>query len=329
MYSISRVRDKKNCPQIQALISDLPEKPYCTDEKGVTYIRSKPYAIVKAYVQPNTPYKTRWLVFDLDHTDAIHSWYDADVPPPQIIIVNPKNGHAHYCYKLTYPVAKQGVFNPDTVRYLDNVQKALCLALSADANFHGNLIKNPAHAQWDTYITGSAPSYTLGELAEYLDLSALTTDPKTTATVANDDSYGRNCNLFDYVRVAAYPIANGFSFDGLFRVLMGIAQAYNDGFTHPLPYNEVKHTVTSIAKFCTSDRFGGGFSRDYSEEQRQRAIIANTKSQACNKGGKARSDQYNDKRVMAQEMELKGYPKAKIARELGVDRRTVGRWLKC
>jgi transposase len=45
------------------------------------------------------------------------------------------------------------------------------------------------------------------------------------------------------------------------------------------------------------------------------------------KGGAVRSAQYTDKRQQAQKLKAEGINNTQIAKQLGVDRKTVRRWL--
>lgn len=107
------------------------KKPYCTHQKGICYIRSKQQAIAHAYIQPNHPSTIKWLVFDLDDEQSLLAFYDKDCPRPQMIIRNPANGHAHYCYsyKLSIPVGMVGKSSEKAIRYLEAVYKALSFIL--------------------------------------------------------------------------------------------------------------------------------------------------------------------------------------------------------
>ena len=57
------------------------------------------------------------------------------------------------------------------IEYLRAVYNALSRALGADFSFGGNLIKNPTHSKHDTFLTGAKSSYSLDELAQFLDLT--------------------------------------------------------------------------------------------------------------------------------------------------------------
>lgn len=273
MYLLQQVQDFENCEQIQALFSDLPKRPYCTNAKGFCHIRTKSQAIKHAYIQPNTPFKVKWLVFDVDDPNALFAFHDNDTPRPQLIIKNPTNGYAHYCYKLAFPIALMGETNEKAVKYLDTVYNALKRKLGADLGYSGNLIKNPTHPNWRTYITGAKKSYTLDELAEYLELDILKT-PK----VANDDYFGRNCSVFHATRVQAYPIAHKHDYKGLYSEILIIATTENAKFDEPLYPNELKHIAKSITRYCKSPKFVAYSSAWFSRLQAHRGRQGGKKS---------------------------------------------------
>ena len=77
MENLQRVDTRKwqQYPVLQALYDDLPAKPYCTPVKGVCYVNPKELAIQEHYIQPNHPAVTRWLCFDIDHPDALFTYY--------------------------------------------------------------------------------------------------------------------------------------------------------------------------------------------------------------------------------------------------------------
>lgn len=232
--------------------SDLPKNPYCTDEKGTCYPRHKPTAIKHAYIQPNHPAVIKWLVFDIDTPNALFAYHDNHLPRPQFIVRNPKNGHAHYCYRLTTEVGTWGKSSVKAIEYLRAVYNALATALGADKGYSGNLIKNPYSSQHETYLTGAKPSYTLAELAEYLDLS---TPSPSEPQADNDDFFSRNCTLFNQVRVRAYRIADYYDEQKLYRELLVLLEKNNLAFDKGLHYNELQHIARSITRYCKSPRF--------------------------------------------------------------------------
>lgn len=315
MYQLQKISDFENCEQIQALFSDLPSKPYCTNAKGFCYIRTKSQAIKHAYIQPNSPFKVKWLVFDVDDPNALFAFHDNDTPRPQLIIKNPSNGHAHYCFKLAFPIALMGETNQKAVKYLDSVYNALKRKLGADMGYSGNLIKNPTHSDWQTYTAGAnTQGYTLDELAEYLELNKPTTAPK----VANDDYFGRNCAVFHATRHQAYAIAHKHDYNTLLRAVLAIATAENAKFDSPMFPNEVHHIAKSITMYCKSARFTAISDQWFSRLQAHRGKM----------GGKAKGIAYEPKAEQARKLRQQGLSIRKIAEQMKVSKTSVQKWVQ-
>ena len=253
MYFLQKINpsDWQQIPTLSNFYDDLAKKPYCTNEKGTCCPRIKSHAIKQAYIQPNHPQLIKWLVFDIDNENALFSYHDNSLPRPQIIIRNPENGHAHYCYRLTFPVPMWKNANFKPIEYLGAVYKALNKVLGADPSYNGNLIKNPANTRHQTYLTGAAPSYSLEELAEFLDLNAINAD----LVPQNEDYFGRNCSVFHRTRAQAYKIADQHSEADLLKKVLAIAQEENAKFDSVLLPNEVNHIARSITRYCKSARF--------------------------------------------------------------------------
>lgn len=276
MENIKRV-DTQNWQQysvLQALYDDLPSKPYCSPVKGVCYVNPKNFAIEEHYIQPNHPAVTRWLCFDIDRPNALFSHYDTNSPVPNLIIVNPENGHAHVCYRLREPVGLTGDSRIEPINYMRAVYYALRRSLGADVGYVGNLIKCPfARDMWHVYISG-IKDYNLKDLDDMLDLELVP------IINSNDDIFGRNIALFDHVRHKAYAIAREHSSKSLLLELIDIAMEYNNAaFETPLFENEVYTTCKSIVRFCKSARFNNGnVSKAHREIQRIRGKKGGTKS---------------------------------------------------
>ncbi|WLP95928.1 replication initiation protein [Psychrobacter sp. M13] len=289
MYNLQKVNPEnwQNIPILRQFFDDLPTNPYCTNEKGFTYIRSKNQAIQHRYIQPNHPSICKWLVFDIDDPQALFAYYDNGLPPPQFIAENDINGHAHCGYRITTPVGVGGQSSIKATRYLANVQRALADALGADLGYSGNLIKNPCYVKqeidpdtlpfWsdkddyadngerdehNVYLTGAQPSYTLAELSNNLDLYLY--DIKKNPA-ANDSGYGRNCSTFYGLCPYGYALA-GSSYSEIVRQLQPIADNINNNYDVPMQYGEVKHIVRSIARYCARMNFSESHKR-FSELQ--------------------------------------------------------------
>ena len=323
MYSLQKINPDQweTIPELVNFYADLPKNPYCTNEKGTCYPRHKKSAIKRKYIQPNHPQLVKWLVFDIDTLNAIFAYHDNNLPRPQLVGRNRENGHAHYLYKLTIPVALYGKAHLKPIEYMRAVYRALANELGADPSYGGNLIKCPFSNSHDWYITGAESSYTLEQLAEYLDLAS----PKyahNNAQADNDDHFGRNCATFHYTRHRAYKIADKLNEQQLFKQVLAIAEEFNANFDKPMLPNETYHIARSITRFCKSPRWGK-YNQAFIEKQRQ----AGRKGDSS-QGGKARSASYDDQRTQAQNLRATGLSIRKIAEQMKVSKTSVQKWIK-
>ena len=224
---------------------NLPNKPYCTDEPGYTFINPKPIAIKKRYLQHNPPCMVVYLVFDIDRSDAAMAWFDAGLPLPTWTAQNPANGHAHIGYELKAPVPTTRAAKQKIVEYLAKIEAGMARKLGADVGYSGLLTKNPCHIHWRTTIW-TDEKYELNYLADFVDLLPLSKKEQS-------EGLGRNCTMFDIVRKWAYKAIRehrGSSFDTWLAEVLKEAVNVNSAFTKPLGYSEVKATSKSIAKYC-------------------------------------------------------------------------------
>jgi hypothetical protein len=244
-------------PGIERFIELLPNKPYCTDNKGVAYIRPRHTALKYRYIQPNPPALQHWLVFDLDHSNP-WIWQDAGLPEPSLIVTNPENGHSHVYYAIesvcTSPSAK-----PKPLEYLAAIQHAYTDALQADRGYAGLLAKNPLHQYWLSTVQHTAV-FSLGDLAKWVELDSNRWTRKR-ALQEDHQALGRNCALFYRLRYWAYDWVNDFRTHGTYndwmKEVLAKCEGYND-FAEPLPYSEVKSTAKSVGKWVWTKYTGSG-----------------------------------------------------------------------
>ena len=263
--------------QLDLFLDTLPNKPYCTDTLGSLNILPKEIASTMRYIQPNVPWKKHWLVYDVDRPTASYDWYDNNSPPPNLVVTNLKNGHAHLLYSLAVPVLQAEESSLKAQRFLGAVDIALTRKLEADPGYAGLISKNPIHKHWFTRAY-QEESYDLNWLADYLDMSDLTDRRRRLPDIAS----GRNVNLFNDLRRWAYrAYRKGWEtpwlgFEYWLSDVAYQAQMLNLNFDDPLPLNEVHHTAKSVSKFCWEKLSPEGF-REW-----QRAM--NKRSQAVRKG---------------------------------------------
>lgn len=235
------------CYQLELFESNLPGRPYCTDDLGCLFIRLKDNAIKRRYIQPNKPPDLRWFLYDMDTENAALEWQDRNAPTPNIIVLNPDNGHGHYFYGLECPVFTQDGTRINPYRYAAAVDVALTGQLKADPGYSKLIAKNPLNKHWKTLYPYDL-SYDLKKLSEHLDMNFY----REKNRIIPDIGLGRNCNLFDKVRKRAYAMIReqGFKDLSVFndRVLE-MAGEYNMDFINPLAYCEVKSLAKSVSKW--------------------------------------------------------------------------------
>lgn len=244
-------------PPLAELYSHLPRTMRCSTKKDSTIFRKKSKTSEQsghtfAYVGYNPPNITRYIIIDLDYDTSIIAYAERGLlPRPQIIVKNPVNGHSHYIYQLKDPVTFYAKSRSTPIRLLRAVELALTKALGGDRGFTGHLAKNALSDAHDIYVTGTQP-YTLGDLAEYLELDKIEYSNES----MNDDTYGRNTGTFNVVRAAAYKLAGSLNYTQLYNECLSLAIAHNATFVgNPMNYNEVKSIAKSIAGYCKSKRY--------------------------------------------------------------------------
>lgn len=300
----------------------LPHKPYCSFGKGKqTFIRSKSHAVHFPLIQVNPPHLINYLIFDIDASDAYLRFFDADLPVPNWISKNSKNGHCHICYSLKTPVFKSQSARMKPLRYLAAIEYSYAKKLGADLNYTGLLTKNPLDKDWQTTFLNPF-DYELTELADYVDLQ--------TQPIANKEvsGFGRNCMMFDIVRFWAYKAIRehlGSGYDGWYAEVLKEAINANTAFLSPLPYSEVKSTAKSVARWVWRNHAEAH--AKFIERQAIKGRKGGLKSDSSH-GGKARSAQYSDIRQEALKLHLQGLSIKEISTHLNIHRNSVSKWIK-
>ena len=238
--------DAKNA-QLNDFFKNLAHKPYCADDLlyGLQ-IRPKKTAINMQYIQGNQPCMLHYFFFDIDRSDAVMAWHDANLPMPFWTAQTQKNGHAHICYKLEIPLCTSEFGSQKAIAYASKVQAGLANKLGADVGYSHLITKNPFHKDWRVTFW-SEQAYTLDYLADFVEL------PKKLSKKQEVLGLGRNCAMFDTVRFWAYKAIRahrGSTFDVWLGKVLEQCQNANSAFIEPLPYSEVKATAKSIARYC-------------------------------------------------------------------------------
>ncbi len=245
----------------------LPLWPLASDDllTGV-YRQSRTSALGRRYIEANPSALANLLVVDIDHPDAALRSLSAhgSHPLPNAIVGNRANGHAHAVWALNAPVPRTEYARRKPLAYMAACAEGLRRAVDGDRSYSGLMTKNPAHIGWETEWLHS-DLYELGRIEH--ELGANMPPPRwrqQSAYRAAPTPLGRNCALFDSVRVWAYrprlmrlylPTRN---VDGLGRAIHAECYARNAMFPTnaicpgPLPDSEVRAIAASIWRWITT-----------------------------------------------------------------------------
>jgi hypothetical protein len=231
----------------------IPSKPYCADvlDEGLR-IRSRSAVLLRRHVQINGPASFAWMPHDIDHPHAYYAHDDANVPQPNVIMINPQNGHAHSAYLLANPVARHSASRIAPLRYYGAVERGIARRLDADRRYTGLITKNPLHADWHVEWRREEP-YTLPELADWLFDRDMAPDPSVETTLGA----GRNVMVFDQLRALAYrevlqskrDAAGSVGLAAFRARLEAVALGINRQFPKALGLPEVRAIAKSVAKW--------------------------------------------------------------------------------
>lgn len=228
----------------------VPARPYCADNLADgLLIRPREVAITKRHIQVNGPSALRWMPFDIDEPEAYFAHRDANLPPPNVIMTNPANGHGHAVYLLETPVAKHSASRVEPLRFYAAIERGLARRVNADRSYSGLIVKNPLHPAWRVEWRRSEP-YSLHELSDWLFDRDTRPDPSVRETMGA----GRNVTIFDELRAIAYREVRGFKqgsapFSAWQDRCVKIAIALNTQFPRALPLSEVRSIARSVAKW--------------------------------------------------------------------------------
>jgi hypothetical protein len=239
----------------------IPSRPYCCNNpRDGLLIRSRRNALRYRHIQFNGPGSLASLVFDIDKNDAYLAPSDAMLPEPNIMSINPKNGHGHASYWLSAPVGSHDFARLAPLRLYQATERGFARRLGADRFYAGLIAKNPLHPNWRTQWLVAAP-YKLTDLAGWLDQHDMRPDPPEVSQLGA----GRNIILFDKLRQTAYREVLLFKRESCRQAyeihLLHGAEQVNATFPSPLSPAEVRSIARSVAKW-TWKRFNeSGLSR--------------------------------------------------------------------
>ena len=205
-------------------------------------------------------------MFDIDREGAVFAHEDHNVATPNFVVINPDNGHGHAIYGLSIPVTTSEASHIKPVQYAEAIERGYLEALGADRGYSGLICKNPHHAAWKLW-EGHPDTYSLGDLADYLDMEAI---KKLSWPDNRSETYGlgRNVDLFDRLRKWSYKHVRTAKETGTlgswFNLTINKAMTLND-YVNPLPISEITATAKSVSKW-TWNRYTGGGVQGYTKQ---------------------------------------------------------------
>lgn len=233
--------------------SKLPKKPYHTNNysfgKQVGPVSS---AIKSIYLQPNSLTHKYFMIFDLDSEMSVLDWSDKGLPAPHLIVRNLDNGRSHLTYILNTSVKTdvRGLLKP--IKYCSDVEHGLAVRIGADMNYNGLLTKNPFNTSAFKVFSFQDEPYDLDYLNEFVDkdLVRQQREAKKKKNVEDGFASGRNCILFETLRLWAYSNWHRFHQVELHAEILDQAMMCNT-FECPLGMNEVRTIADSVYRFIT------------------------------------------------------------------------------
>ena len=237
----------------------LSKKPYCSNDKTASLIRSAAVALLYPAIQLNPPHICAWLIFDIDvpfkgfisdyQFSGTYQWEDVDLPSPNYVAINQKTGKYHLVYAIS------AVFTTENARvhpleYLAAIERTYTRLLNADSNYVGLMTHNPLHSEWQTIVFHNH-EYTLAELQNDMKL-----DAKSKKQV-NLSGYSRHIDLFDTLRYAAYErvVNSDVDYNTLYNELLDLSEQTNaTHFNVPLPLSSLRAVIKSVSKYCIRNR---------------------------------------------------------------------------
>ncbi|WP_312284033.1 replication initiation protein, partial [Candidatus Igneacidithiobacillus taiwanensis] len=315
------------------LVEHLPYRSYCTNDfGGGLRIRTRKQALAYRYIQHNPPAQVWTIVLDVDHRICdpetfAYCWetQDPEGPTPNAIAINPKNGHGHLFYFLEAGVTRTQAGREAPLRYLAAIERALCAKMDADHLYVGLVSKNLIHPHWLTHIFHDR-RWTLGELAEYLDLDAANARRYVPNTPEEAYQEGRNVFLFHTARKWAYSaIRDYWAPNGLPRwqdAILGHLRAINGQFHAPLHEPELRTIAKSIAKWTWRHITPAGL-QDLIERTHTPELQAERGRLGGIASGKARREAREQDRATARLLRARGCSYREIARALGINHETA------
>ena len=233
--------------------SKLPPKPYHTNDYYYgKRIGSLDLALKSQHIQPNSLTHKYFMIFDLDGDMSVLDWADKGLPSPHLIVRNLDNGRSHMTYILNTSVKNDVSGRLKPIKYCSDVEHGLAVRIGADMNYNGLLTKNPFKSSAYKVFSFEDQPYDLDYLNEFVnkDLVRQQREAKKAKSVEDGFASGRNCTLFENLRIWAYANWHRSHQGKLLSNIMDQAMEFNT-FECQLGTREVEAIADSVYRFIS------------------------------------------------------------------------------
>ena len=281
--SKAKFRDDINLRKAKDFYLDhIEDIPFVMENKkdGMFKVKSKKNAVARyPWIQHNRDSKIRNFVIDIDNNNWQEMLDRGLLPLPNLIIVNPQNGNAHFVYFLKYTINKEKL---KQYSHFKVVKDAINNVADGDFGFVSPVGKNPYHSSWNTEAPISFKKrFSLSDFYEYTDIV-----PRKSSKTFNSNSElidldeliegYRNVGIFDHLRAWSYRNYHRYkdaSFNSWHAECAKVAESINNCIPRPLSANELKGIVKSVSRWVAENYTGQGL--DQKEVNRGRDADVN------------------------------------------------------
>ncbi len=234
----------------------LPLRPLASNDlRHGIYRMSRPDALEKLHIEANPTALSNLLVVDIDHADAaLRAQWNRAGWLPNVIVENPRNGHAHAIWALKTPFSRTEYARRAPLAFAAAVTEGLRRSVDGDQGYSGLITKNPVHQAWEAEWVADH-LYELDELREHLDGAGFMPPLSWTRTRRKKPvGLGRNCDIFESARTWAYRAVRNHFGDavGLHDSITNHVHALNAEYSEPLTHAEAKAIAESIWRWITT-----------------------------------------------------------------------------
>lgn len=233
--------------------SKLPPKPYHTNDYYFgKKIGALDTALKSNHIQPNSLTHKYFIILDLDSDMSVLDWADKGLPAPHLIVRNLDNGRSHMTYILKTSVKNDVTGLQKPIKYFSDVEHGLAVRIGADMNYNGLLTKNPFKASAYKVLSYESIPYDLDYLNEFVDKDFVKKqrDEKKKKKIEDGFASGRNCTLFENLRLWAYANWHRCHQTELRSNILEQAMLFNT-FECPLGTREIETIANSVYRFIT------------------------------------------------------------------------------